>query len=120
MQPRRSRSCTGVGDPVGAGLVASLARPGGNLTGFSNSAAELNPKRLELLAELVPQAKIIALLVNPNNQPNTQRIIADVEGAARAKGVQLSILKASTESEIDAAFAALVERRAGALFVSGD
>jgi putative tryptophan/tyrosine transport system substrate-binding protein len=82
---------TGVGDPVGAGLVASLARPGGNLTGFSNSAAELNAKRLELLSELVPQAKIIALLVNPNNQPNTERIIGDVEEAARAKGAQVPI-----------------------------
>ena len=95
------------GDPVEAGLVASLARPGGNLTGFSILAVELMPKRLELLSELVPQARVIALLVNPNN-PNAERIMRDVQEAARAKGVQLHILKAGTESEIDAAFATLV------------
>jgi len=100
-------------------LVASLARPGGNLTGFSNISSELNPKRLELLSELVPQAKVIALLVNPN-QPNNERIVGEVEEAAHTKGVQLPILKAGTESEIDAAFATLVELHAGALFVGGD
>jgi len=110
---------TGVGDPVGSGLVASLAQPGGNLTGFSNIAAELNPKRFELLCELVPQAKVIALLVNPN-QPNNERMTGEVQEAARAKGVQLPILKASTESEIDAAFATLFELHAGALFLGGD
>jgi putative ABC transport system substrate-binding protein len=109
----------GVGDPVGEGLVASLARPGGNLTGFSNLFIELHPKRLELLSELAPEARVIALLVNPNN-PNAERIIRDVQEAARAKGVQLPILKAGTESEIDAAFASLVELQAGALFVRGD
>jgi putative ABC transport system substrate-binding protein len=109
----------GVGDPVGFGLVTSLARPGSNLTGFSNVNVELTPKRLELLSELVPQAKVIALLVNPNN-PNTESIIRDLQEAARAKGVQLPILKAGTESEIDAAFATLVELRAGALIVAGD
>ena len=109
----------GVGDPVGEGLVASLARPGGNLTGFSNLFIELHPKRLELLSELAPEARVIALLVNPNN-PNAERIIRDVQEAARAKGVRLPILKAGTESEIDAAFASLVELQAGALFVSGD
>jgi ABC-type uncharacterized transport system substrate-binding protein len=77
----------GVGDPVGSGLVASLARPGGNLTGFSNISTELNPKRFELLSELVPQAKVIALLVNPN-QPNNERVIGEVQEAARTKGVQ--------------------------------
>ena len=107
------------GDPVGEGLVASLARPGGNLTGVSFLAAELNPKRFELLSELVPQARVIALLVNPNI-PATERVMRDVQEAARAKGVQLHILKASTESEIDAAFAALVQRQAGALVVSAD
>jgi putative ABC transport system substrate-binding protein len=110
---------SGVGDPVGFGLVTSLARPDGNLTGFSNINVELTPKRLELLSELVPQAKVIALLVNPNN-PNTESIIRDLQEAARAKGVQLPILKAGTESEIDAAFATLVELRAGALIVAGD
>ena len=109
----------GVGDPVGFGLVGSLARPGGNLTGFSNINAELTPKRLELLSELVPQAKVIALLVNPNN-PNTESIIRDMQEAARVKGLQLAILKAGTESEIDAALATIVERHAGAVVVGGD
>ena len=77
------------------------------------------PKRLELLSELVPQARVIALLVNPNN-PTAERIIRDVQEAARAKGVQLHILKASTESEIDAAFATLVQLHAGALVVGAD
>jgi putative ABC transport system substrate-binding protein len=108
-----------VGDAVERGLVASLARPGGNLTGVSLLNVELTPKRLELISELVPQAGVIALLVNPNN-PNTERTIRDMEEAARAKGVQLNILKAGTESEIDAAFASLVQLPAGALVVVGD
>jgi putative ABC transport system substrate-binding protein len=110
---------TAVSDPVGAGLVASLARPGGNLTGFSVLASELTPKRLELLSELVPQARVIALLVNPTN-PLTEPMIPDVQEAARAKGVQLAILKASTESEIDTAFASLVQLQAGAVVVGAD
>jgi putative tryptophan/tyrosine transport system substrate-binding protein len=117
--PLLLRPLIGVGDPVGSGLVASLARPGGNLTGFSNITGELNPKRLELLSELVPQAKLIALLVNPNNNP-TERLIRDMQEAARAKGAQLPILRAGTEGEIDAAFASLVQLHAGALVVSGD
>jgi putative tryptophan/tyrosine transport system substrate-binding protein len=77
---------TDVGDPIGFGLIASLAQPGGNLTGFSSFAVELNPKRFELLSELVPQAKVIALLVNPSS-PNTESIIIrDMQEAARAKG----------------------------------
>ncbi len=107
------------GDPVATGLVASLARPGGNLTGFSIFGGELAPKRLELLSELVPQARVIALLVNPN-APNAERSIRDLLEAARVKGVQLAILKASSESEIDAAFATLVQLQAGALIVGGD
>jgi hypothetical protein len=91
-------------DPVKYGLVASLSRPGGNLTGFSLLGDELLPKRLELLAELVPQARVIALLVNPNNT-DTERSVGDVQEAARVKGVQLHILTAGTASEIDAAFA---------------
>jgi putative ABC transport system substrate-binding protein len=106
-------------DPVAAGLVASLARPGGNLTGFSGLAVELMPKRLELLSELVPQAKVIALLVNPNSS-TTERIIREVQEAARATGVQLLVLKAGTESELSAAFATLVQLQAGALVVSPD
>jgi putative ABC transport system substrate-binding protein len=108
-----------VGDPVDLGLVANLARPGGNLTGVSTMAPELSPKRLELLSELVPQAGVIALLVNPNNS-NTARISGDMQEAARAKGVRLHILKAGSESEIDAAFATLVQLHAGALVIGGD
>ncbi len=107
------------GDPVGDGLVASLARPGGNLTGVTIITVGLMPKRLELLSELVPQAKVIALLVNPNN-PRAEPIIRDVQEAARAKGVQLHVLKAATEGEIDAAFASLVQLQAGALVVGAD
>jgi len=107
------------GDPVGLGLVASLAQPGSNLTGFSNMSSELTPKRLELLSELVPQAKVIALLVNPNN-PGTNPLIPDLQEAAGAKGVELPILKASTDGEIDAAFASLVQLHASALVVVGD
>jgi putative ABC transport system substrate-binding protein len=107
------------GDPVESGLVASLARPGGNLTGVSMMFTELMPKRLELLSELVPQAAVIALLVNPNNS-GTEPMIRDVQQAAHAKGVQVHILQAGTESEIDAAFATLVELHAGALIVSPD
>jgi putative ABC transport system substrate-binding protein len=106
-----------VGDPVDLGLVASLARPGGNLTGISTMAPELNPKRLELLSELVPQVGVIALLVNPYNS-NTERIMGDMQEAARAKGVQLQVLKASSESEIDAAFTTLVQSHAAALVVA--
>jgi putative ABC transport system substrate-binding protein len=106
-------------DPVAEGLVASLARPGGNLTGFSLLAGELMPKRLELLTELVPQAKVIAWLMNPAS-PRAGRAIIYMQEAARAKGVQLPILKASTESEIDAAFASLVQLYAGAPVVVAD
>jgi putative ABC transport system substrate-binding protein len=106
-------------DPVRDGLVASLARPGGNLTGFTVINVELMPKRLDLLFELVPQARVIALLVNPNN-PTAESIIGDVQEAARVKGMQLDIVKAGTESEIETAFAFLVQLQAGALVVGGD
>jgi len=106
-------------DPVERGLVASLARPGGNLTGVSVMTTELLPKRLELLSELVPQARMIALLVNPNNT-STEVMIRDVRDAARAKGLQLTSLKAGTEGEIDAPFASLVQMQAGALLVGSD
>ena len=107
------------GDAVGYGFVASLARPGGNLTGLSFLNPELNPKRFELLFELVPQAKVIALLVNPNSS-SLEHVLRAVQEAAKPKGLQLHILKAGTESEIDAAFAALVQRQAGGLVVSSD
>jgi putative ABC transport system substrate-binding protein len=105
-------------DPVADGLVASFAQPGGNLTGRSLLAVDLVPKRLELLTELVPQAKVVALLVNPTN-PYTEPMIRDVQEAARAKRVQLPILQAATASEIDAAFATLATLHADAL-VTGD
>jgi len=108
-----------VSDPVGNRLMASLARPGGNVAGVSPLSIELMPKRLELLSELVPQASAIALLVNPDNQ-QTERVIGDVQEAARAKGVQLAVVKASTESEIAAAFASLTQLHAGALIVTAD
>ena len=107
------------GDPIGDGLVASLARPGANLTGVTFMIAELTPKRLELLSDLVPQARVTALLANPNS-PGTERMIQDVQEAAREKGLQLDILKAGTESEIDAAFATLVQLHAAALVVGAD
>jgi putative ABC transport system substrate-binding protein len=110
---------TAVNDPVGDGLVASLARPSGNLTGFSFLTAELTPKRLELLSELVPQARMVVLLVNPNN-PNAEPTIRNVQEAARIKGLKLNVLKAGSESEIDAALATLVQLQAGALVVGGD
>ena len=108
------------GEPVADGLVASLARPGGNLTGFGMLLGELTPKLLELLSELVPQARMIALLVNANIPTVSERLIRDMAEAARATGVQLPILKAGTESEIDAAFASLVQLQAGALLVAAD
>ncbi len=110
---------TGISDAVGSGLVASLAHPGGNLTGISLLNVELTPKRLELLSELVPQARVIALLVNPNN-PQTAGGIRDAQQAARTKGVQLPILMAGTEGEIDAAFATLAQLQAGALLIGPD
>jgi putative ABC transport system substrate-binding protein len=107
------------GDPIADGLVASLARPGGNLTGMIFMTAEMLPKRLELVSELVPQAGVIALLVNPNN-PVPEPVMRDVQEAARLKGRQLHVLKASTESEIDAAFALLVQLHAGAFILGPD
>jgi putative tryptophan/tyrosine transport system substrate-binding protein len=104
------------GDPVEGGLVASLARPGGNLTGFTLLPAALTAKRLELLSELVLQTRMVALMVNPNYPPS-ERIIRDAQEAARVKGVLLQILRASTEAEIDGAF---VQLRADALIVGAD
>ena len=106
-------------DPVELGLVASLARPGGNLTGVSFIGIELMPKRLGLLHELVPHAGSIAFLVNPNSS-RAQRIVGNMQVAAKTTGVRLDVVMASTESEIDAAFATLVKQHAGALVVGGD
>jgi putative tryptophan/tyrosine transport system substrate-binding protein len=110
------------GDPVGEGIITSLARPGGNITGVSLLTFELAPKRFELLLELVPKAKSVVLLANPTNSSwaHSKRVIDDVEQAARAKRLTLHILKASTESEIDAAFATLGRLHAGGLVVGSD
>jgi putative ABC transport system substrate-binding protein len=106
-------------DPVQFGLVASLNRPGGNLTGLALLTVELAAKRLELLHELLSTATVVAVLVNPTT-PLTEPETRGVRDAARSLGLQLHVLNASTESEIDTAFRALVELRAGALVVSVD
>jgi putative tryptophan/tyrosine transport system substrate-binding protein len=107
-------------DPVRLGLVASLARPGGNLTGVNFFNAELAAKRLELLRELVPGAVRVAVLVNPANAMTTETTLRDVEAAARAMALQIQVLKSSTSREINAAFAVFVLERSDALFVGGD
>ena len=107
-------------DPVEAGLVASLSRPGGNATGVSVLNVELGPKRLELLRELVPAATVIALLVNPTNRSNSEAISRELQAAARALGLSLHVLHASAERDFDAVFAALVQLRAGALVIGPD
>jgi putative ABC transport system substrate-binding protein len=110
----------GVGaDPVQLGLVASLNRPGGNLTGFNNFTGELGAKGLALLHELVPGIATVGFLVNPNN-PVSELLTRDVLAAAPAIGVKVQILKADTDREIDAAFVSLVQARTGALLVSSD
>ena len=106
-------------DPVKFGLVASLSRPGGNVTGVSLFAYLLDAKRVELMHELVSGATTIALLANPNS-PQADGQIADVEAASRTFGQQLIILKASSDSDIDEAFAALASRKVNALLVSAD
>ena len=107
------------GDPVKAGLVASLSRPGGNLTGVNVFASELVAKRLELLQELVPKATLIAMLTNPNSWA-AEANAAAVQEAARRFDRQVVVAKAGAESEFEAAFASLVQQRAGALLVDGD
>jgi putative tryptophan/tyrosine transport system substrate-binding protein len=104
------------GDPVEEGLVASLAAPGGNLTVVTLLTVDLWGKRVELISELAPEARVLALLMNPNF-PGAERNIRAVQEATQAKGLQLRILKAATDSDIGAAFASLVELRAGALLV---
>ena len=107
-------------DPVKLGLVASLTRPGGNLTGFNFLAGELTAKRLELLRELVPAAVRVAVLVNPVNVTNTETTLRDVQSAARSMGLQIQVFNASTSRDINAAFATFVRERPDALFVSID
>jgi putative ABC transport system substrate-binding protein len=109
----------GVGDPLANGLVSNLARPGGNVTGLSILVVELNAKRFELLSELLPKAKVIALIVNPASS-QMERIIRDVQDAAHAKGRQLLVLKAGKETEIEAALASVADLRADGLLVGSD
>lgn len=106
------------GDPIKLGLVASLNRPGGNITGVTMFTYLLDSKRVELMHELVPNSSVIALLINPDSQVGAP--FTDVEVAIRTFGQQLVILKANTDRDIDLAFATLVQRKASALLVSGD
>jgi putative ABC transport system substrate-binding protein len=107
------------GDPVSAGLVTSLNRPGGNLTGVTSLAFELGPKRLELLHELLPTATTIALLVNPTN-PNAEAQSKDLQAAARPLGLQLHVLGASTERDFETVFSTLLQLQTGGLVINGD
>ena len=104
-------------DPVQLGLVASLNRPGGNVTGVTQTNVEMAPKRIQLLHELAPTASVMALLVNPANPAVS---IKELQAAARALGLELHVLNASTERDFDAAFAKLIQIRAGGLVIAGD
>ena len=110
---------TSSSDPVKAGLVASLGRPGGNVTGVSFLAVELNAKRMELLHEIVPNAKVIGTLVNPS-YTNAETESSELREAARQLGQQLSVQKVGAESEIESAFDTLVKQRIDALIINGD
>jgi putative ABC transport system substrate-binding protein len=107
-------------DPVVHGLVASLARPGGNATGVNFFTAEVIGKRLELLHEVVPKAVRVAVLVNPSNRPSTEATLREIPEAARVLGLQTQVLKATTSREIEAAFTEMTQDRAEALFVAPD
>jgi putative ABC transport system substrate-binding protein len=106
-------------DPVALGLVASLGRPGSNITGAVGLNVELGPKQLELLHEMVPAASIVALLVNPTN-PNAETVSRDLQAAARTLGLELHVLHASTEPDLETVFATLLQLRAGALIIGAD
>src|SRR6516162_4476943 len=105
------------GDPVALGLVASLNRPGANLTGSANLAGELAPKQLQLLRELIPSAAVFGVLADPAF-PVTQSTIADLQAAARTLGQQLIVVNARTDSDLEMAFAAFAQQRVGAVLVS--
>jgi putative ABC transport system substrate-binding protein len=107
-------------DPVAAGLVASLHRPGGNLTGVVTLSGEVGPKRLELLHEVVPKATVIALLINPTNPTVYETISRDLQAAARRLGLELHVLHASAERDFDTAFAGLRQLQAGGLVIGPD
>ena len=106
-------------DPLTFGLVTSLSRPSGNLTGVSILDVEIGPKRLELLHELIPTATVMALLVNPAT-PAAEVIAGDVRAAARAHGLQLHVLHAASDNDFDTAFASVAQLQAGALIIGGD
>ncbi|MFL6804507.1 MAG: ABC transporter substrate-binding protein [Xanthobacteraceae bacterium] len=105
-------------DPVEVGLVASLNRPGGNLTGVTNLNAAVGPKRIELLHELLPRVIVVGVLVDPTSPTLAEAFLRDLQPAAHALGLQLLVLRASTERDLHAVFAALAERRAGALIIA--
>jgi putative ABC transport system substrate-binding protein len=107
-------------DPIGLSLVVSIARPGGNLTGINVFNAEVTPKRLDLLRELVPGATRVGVLVNPVNSTVTETTLRDVAAAAHATGVQVNVLNASTSREIEAAFTSFLHERPDILFVGPD
>jgi putative tryptophan/tyrosine transport system substrate-binding protein len=106
-------------DPIEQGLVTSLSRPGGNLTGATTLAVEMGRKRLELIREVVPTASLVAVLINPTG-PNLKPVLADVHAAAGALGVSIRIVHASTEREVDAVFSTLAQLRVGALVIGTD
>jgi len=106
-------------DPVKAGLVASLNRPGGNATGVTSMNVELGAKRLQVLHELVPRATVVALLINPTN-PNAETLSRDVQAAAQALGRQIHVLHASADRDLEIAFATLVDLQAGGLVIGAD
>ena len=107
------------GDPVKLGLVATLNRPGGNMTGISPFISVLGAKRLELLREVVPSSSVIAVLFNPNS-PEAETVASDVQTAARSVGQQIIVLTAAAEDDFDRAFETMVQQRAGALLVGTD
>jgi putative ABC transport system substrate-binding protein len=110
---------TSGGDPVAAGLVTSLSRPGGNVTGATVMAVELAPKRLELIRQIVPDATAIAMLVNPKF-PQAASEVREVETGGHSLGLQVNVLTASTESEIDKAFARISQQKSNAVIVATD
>src|SRR5262249_6723246 len=108
------------GDPVEAGLVASFHRPGGNLTGTTIMGFEMGPKRLELLRQLKPHASVIGIITNPRFGSTSSAEVDDVLNAARAFGIQIVVLNASTHDEIETAFAMLVQQKADGLVIATD
>jgi putative tryptophan/tyrosine transport system substrate-binding protein len=108
------------GDPVQLGIIAALNRPGGNVTGVTNLNIEVTPKRLELLHEVIPTATTFALLINPSNPTLAELTTRDIRSSARTLGVQLHVVSATTDNEIDDAFASLPNLRAGGLVIGGD